>query len=158
MSSNRKIRVRDAKPRDIGLFKKLWLDNLKENEKAGSIVATTEKNLAMIEATYNLYTSGELDGFALFVGDYGVLLAGATGAAVEHNCGKTAMLWGMFVREDKRKGGVATALVEEAKKRLKVTGFDSVIAPFTVNNEAAGSFAIKLEAKPIFMSVKVTID
>ena len=156
--SNRKIRVRDAKPRDIGLFKKLWRANLEENEALGSIVASTEKNLATVEATYNLYTSGELDGFAFFVGDYGVLLVGATGAAVEHNCGKTAMLWGMFVREDKRKGGVATALVTEAKKRLKAAGFDTVLSPFTVSNEAAGSFALKLEAKPIFMSVKVSLD
>jgi len=156
--SNRKIRVRDAKPRDIGLFKKLWRSNLEENEKAGSIVASTEKNLASVEATYNFYISGELEGFAFFVGDYGVLLVGTTGAAAEYNCGKTAMLWGMFIREDKRKGGVATALIEEAKKRLKAAGFDSVIVPFTVSNEAAGSFALKLEAKPIFMSVRVDLD
>jgi len=150
----RKIRVRNSKPRDLGLFRKLWKQYLTENEKAGSTVAATDKNMAAPEALFNAYTNEDLSGIVLFVGDYAVLMAGDN--QVDHNS-RTAMLWGLYVEESRRKNGVGTLLIEEAKKQLKAAGYSTVLTVFGAQNEAAGNIANKNEAKPIFVSAKVDL-
>lgn len=150
----RKIRVRNSKPRDLGLFRKLWKQFLTENEKAGSTVSATAKNMETPESLFKVYTDGDVQGIVLFVGDYAVLMAGDT--QIEHT-GRTAMLWGLYVEESRRKNGVATLLIEEAKKQLKAAGYNSVLTVFGAQNEAAGQIANKQEAKPIFVSARVDL-
>lgn len=147
-----KVRVRESKIRDLGLFRKLWKQYLEANEKGGSTVAVTDKNMVGPERLFEQYTNGTLLGVVLFIGDYAVLMAGDSG--IDHNCGKVAMLWGLFVTEPKRKNGIATLLMEEASKLLKAKGFGAVMTTFTASNEAAGQIALKKDAKPIFVMVQ----
>jgi GNAT superfamily N-acetyltransferase len=156
--SDKKVRVRDSKPRDVGLFRKLWKLYLAENEKDHSIVSCTDKSVAATETMFNAYTSKESPGMVLFVGDYAILMAGEIPAPVDYNCGKTVMLWGIFVQADHRRTGVATALVKEARMRLKSDGADTVVTTFTVLNEPAARFALKEKAKAITLTSVISLD
>lgn len=89
------IRVREAKARDIGLFKKLWLELLEEQAGKGSIIRPTEKTLTFYEALFDAYVSGRFDGIVLFVADSGVLMWGDSGSPIEFPS-KAVTNWGIF--------------------------------------------------------------
>lgn len=125
--ADKKIRVREAKSRDIGLFRKLWTAFLTENEKNGAIVRASEKNVAVYERLFNLYVEGKAAGVVLFVADHSVLMWGDGGSPFEATA-KVAQAWGTYVKEDKRKTGIAKAMRTEALKKLHALGFEKIVA------------------------------
>jgi GNAT superfamily N-acetyltransferase len=137
-----KIRVRDARPRDIGLFRKLWIQYLNESIKAGALVTANDKTLATYEALFEHYVTGELPGIVLFVADKAVLVAGAPISSFDYTQ-PTAFGWGLYVETDARRQGVATEMVKVAKEKLKERGF-TVVNFIVLNNEGGLEFATKI--------------
>lgn len=117
MSELKKIRVREAKARDIGLFKKLWQDGIEESDSGkGSTV--------FFEELFDQYVeSGE--GFILLVADKGVLIAGEAKTQFEA-VGTIAQIWGIYVSKDFRGQGIELAMLNEAKSKLKSQGHATV--------------------------------
>ena len=156
--ADKKIRIREAKPRDTGLFRKLWKAYLESNEKAGSAVCPTDKNIIGPEGLFARYVKdpsvegwvSPLDGVVLFVADYAIFMAGQAGTNIDYNCGKVANLWGVYVQPGK---DVGDQLVAEGLKRLKEKGFDTVL--FTCTSDAAIQIP---NAKPLFVTVKIPLE
>lgn len=152
----KKIRIREAKARDVGLFRKLWKAYLESNEKCGSSVAVTDRNLILPGRVFESYvdaptaTLPALTGIVLFVADYAVLMAGESPAPLDYTCGKVAHLWGVYVQPGHE---VGEQLVTEGLKRLKEKGFNTVLFTCTAEH------GIQLpNAKPLFVTVKVPLE
>ena len=134
MAELKKIRVREARPRDVGLFRSLWSQFLREQQEAGSIIrGDSEKNLEIFTNVFKTYVDKEAseydqhNGIALFIGEVAVLLVGASGNSVEMTIGRRpARVWGIYVIPDQRDKGIEVKLYEEAFKRLREMGFDAV--------------------------------
>lgn len=150
MAETKKVRIRDAKPRDVGLLKKLWKAYLESNETAGSVVCSSEQNLASPAILFERYVSNESNGVVLFIADYAIFMAGESSAPIDYTCGKTATLWGIYVQPGH---DVKDQLIAEGFKKLKEKGFDTVLFTSTAEN------SIELpNAKPLFVTVKVTLE
>lgn len=147
--AEKKIRIREAKARDLGLFRKLWKAHLELNEKNGSVVCPTDKNLATLETLFEHYVGGGMQGVVLFIADYAVFMAG-DGPAADFNCGKTAHLWGCYVEPGKE---VGEQLVNEGLKRLKDKGFNTAVF-----NAVANHGVPLAKAETIGIIVKVPLD
>lgn len=141
MAELKKIRVREAKPRDIGLFKKLWKDFLVEQQSLGSIVkGDSDRTNEVYSNVFNMYVGEEpsYQGVVLFIGEIAVVMAGDNGIDAEFTIGtRPANVFGVYVAPDHRGKGLATKLYEEAFKRLKTMGFDAVYG--TIINDNVGS-------------------
>jgi hypothetical protein len=122
----KKIRVREAKPRDIGLFKKLWAEHLEASAKAGSIIAATEKTLDVYVKLFNMYLAGDYEGVVLFVADKGVLMYGDAGAPLEHVHGRMVTDWGHYSTSGAPEG-LEDALQTHAQAWAVEHGFDGVL-------------------------------
>ena len=114
MGELKKIRVRNAKASDHGLFRKLWMGLLEQQVKEGSIVGATDATLAFYERLFNSYINSDFDGIVLFVADRGVLMWGASGTHVSYP-GKTATAWGAYIAPETSEA-VRDAMVAEADK------------------------------------------
>lgn len=131
-----KIRVREAKQRDKGLFRKLWKSYLKDQHKKGSDILPTAANLDKFELIFEKYVSGEFEGIVLFVADDAVLMWGSQGEpAFETNYKKPATAWGTYVGEKLRGKGVSKELRKIAAQKLREKGFDVAIGIGLKGNE-----------------------
>ena len=126
MPELKKIRVREAKARDIGLFKKLFAGFLEKAAKEGSPVLASEKSLSMYESLFDVYLSpdSEYEGVILFVADVGVLMCGDAGIPLDHS-GKPLTLWGIHVTADPPEA-VREALQQRAMEWAKEHEFTGV--------------------------------
>lgn len=131
----KKIKIRDAKLRDVGLFTKLWKQYLESNEKLGAAITAAERNLVTPAFLFEQYVSGRLSGIVLFVADYAVLMAGEGPAPIDYNCGKVAIIWGLYVMDGKDEG-IGAEIVQTALRVLKQKGFDSALTTYASGNEA----------------------
>ena len=148
--ADKKIRIREAKPRDVGLFTKLWKSYLESNEKAGSVICPNDQNMAGPILMFERYVSADLRGVILFIADYAVLMAGEQALPLEYNCGRVANLWGAYTLPDHE---IGSQLVDEGLKRLKEKGFDTVL--FT---RTAASNVQLPNAETIFVTVKAPLE
>lgn len=134
MQELKKARVRTAKPRDVGLFKKLWMQYLEEQTKQGGLVIPSLDNVEVFANIFKMYVDPDMpeearfDGVVLFVGEVAVLMWGESGSAATTEMGKTAYAWGIYIVPDQRGNGLSDKLQQEARKRLKEMGFDSLYA------------------------------
>lgn len=150
MAEAKKVRIRDGKPRDVGLLSKLWKAYLESNEMAGSVVCSSERNLASPAIMFERYVNNESNGVVLFIADYAVFMAGESPAPIDYSCGKTATLWGVYTEPGR---DVKDQLIAEGFKKLKEKGFDMVLFTSTAEN------SIELpNAKPLFVTVKVALE
>ena len=128
MGELKKIRVRKATMRDIGLWRKLWTQMMEEQHKAGSPVLPNEHNLKVMEAIFEAYVAGDLEGVVLLVSDVGVIMYGDMANPQQLAYGdKVAYGWGQYVSPNLRGAGVLDKLAEEAFKQLTVMGFDVML-------------------------------
>jgi GNAT superfamily N-acetyltransferase len=128
MGKLKRIRVRKATLRDIGLFKKLWGALLEEQSKAGSLVVPNEHNLDFMSGVFESYVEGDLDGVVLFVSDAAVLMYGDCGSPMQYSIGdKVAYGFGQYVDPDHRGEGILDAMAKEAFTQLTDMGFDAML-------------------------------
>lgn len=113
MAELKKIRVREAKLRDVGLFKKLWAESLQQGAKAGSIVAATERTLDAYVKLFNVYVEGDYEGIVLFVADKGVLMWGCAGSPMDYSAGRMITDWGFYATSESSED-IQRALLEHA--------------------------------------------
>lgn len=135
MSELKKARVRAAKARDVGLFKKLWMQYLEEQVKQGGLVIPSVDNVEVFANIFRMYIDKDnmpedarFDGVVLFIGEVAMLMWGDSGSTAETQMGKTAYAWGVYIVPDQRGNGLSDLLHQEARKRLKAMGFDSLYA------------------------------
>jgi len=151
----KKIKIRDAKPRDVGLFNKLWKAYLESNEKLGAAITTSDRNLAMPQFLFEQYVSRKLSGIVLFVADYAVLMAGEGASPIDYNCGKVAIIWGVHV-QDGKDDGVGAEIVQTALRMLKQQGFDSILTTYAAQNEALPK--LLPNAKSMYVTALVPLE
>jgi len=138
VSKDKKIRVREAKPRDLGLFRKLWVEFLKEQSEKGSFILNTEHNLRVYEAVFNLYTEKTIPGTVLFIAEDAVLMWGQAGKdELETDLGVIAQGWGTYIKADSRGKGYSKAIRAEGQKRLKELGFDTIVGTGLIDDSTA---------------------
>ena len=116
-----KIRVRDAKPRDLGLFRKLLSDSFSDEENAGLLVESSEETMVFFD---ELFKSAI---FVLFVADKGMLMVNETQSPATFKMGKLASIMSAYVTPDARDEGIENALFLEAKKRVTDLGYNGLI-------------------------------
>jgi len=155
-----KIRIRAAKPRDRGLFKKLWKAFLEEECKGGGIILPTEENLEVSAVLFDSYMDGSFDGVVLFVADKAVLMWGDPGWTFETSLGKAALFWGIYVDPEYREKDIANELTKAAVDKLKALGFNNLYAEFRKENEQRSMKAVEnvLDVKNLSIMVSASLD
>jgi len=126
MSGVKKIRVREAKARDVGLFRKLWADFLQDQAGKGAKVADSARSLKFFEKLFEIYVMGAYEGTVLLVADKGILMWGDAGSPIEYKDGKTAMGWGEYVVPVENEAEIRDALETKAIEILREQGFKGV--------------------------------
>lgn len=121
MSELRNIRVRPAKLRDLGLFRKLWTQLLAAQATQGSLRDT--KSMALYELLFNQYIEQKLNGTVLFVADQGVVMWGDHGPMDVYK-EKTVAAWGDFSNGNPF---IKAALLEKAEEWAKSQGYVNVL-------------------------------
>lgn len=121
-----KIRIRDAKDRDLGLFRKLLDEFLTDPDNENFLVeADSDETKFYFDEMFK--TSVDLDdSFVIFVADKACLAACSLRAGVKFKQGFVATIWMAHVSKDVRDEGIEEALFKEAKKRLNSLGFDAI--------------------------------
>ena len=120
-------RVRQAKPGDRNLFRKLWGDYLKEAyESKDSEVQPNDFNLDRYSFFFDLYVSGGVPGVVLFIGDSAVLMWGGIGEPPFQIDTERAVGFGTYVKPEARKKGYSALIRKEGARLLKEMGFDAV--------------------------------
>jgi len=121
----KRIRVRAAKARDIGLFKKLVMEAMQEQEKQGSIMRAGDGTLAVCEQLFHMYLDEDLEGVVLFVADRGLLLWGDAASTMDSSLGKVITAWVTYVVPGSPEG-VREALSQHAEEWAKEHGFEGI--------------------------------
>ena len=137
MAELKNIRVREAKERDLGLFRKLWMGLLEEQEAKGSTTKATKKTLAVFENIFQAYVEGKYEGIVLFIADKAVLMWGDSGVGIDYSKGKIASGWGTYVALDARKKGLSKAIRKRGNELLKEKGFSGITGHVIKDDEAA---------------------
>lgn len=135
MPQLKNIRVREAKDRDIGLFKKLWLELLVDQEKAGSVVRADEQTLSFYETLFNAYLNHNLPGTVLFVADKAVLMWGDSGSPLSYP-EKTVTAWGHYVVPESNPR-IEEKLILTATEWAREQGFGGKLSQVSTDDEAA---------------------
>lgn len=153
-----KIRVREAKLRDKGLFRKLWSQLLEDQYEKGSQVLPSENNLDIYEVIFEKYVSGEFPGVVLFVAEDAVLMWGHTGQEALETKDKIATGWGTYVGPKLRGKGASKELRKVACEKLKELGFEIVMGTTLTGNEegevSTEKFGFKKQACVVCYSLK----
>lgn len=145
-----KIRVRNGKPRDLGLFLSMWRKYLENEYAQGSGVPATDENMEVYCDIFNLYVSGEEPGVVLFVAECAVFMFGTAGTSrLQSERDPVANGWGVYVDPDHQGQGIADALYTQAHKQLKELGFKTVGGHCYLENEAAAAVLEKQGYKKI---------
>jgi hypothetical protein len=152
MPELKKIRVRRAKPRDVGLFKKLWAESLEQQAKAGSIVAATERTLDAYVRLFNVYVEGDYEGVVLFVADKGVLMWGDAGSPMDYGAGRMLTDWGLYVTTMESSEDIQQALQEYALKWAKEHEFNGILT------DVHGDAKHPAGSKPVLTVVYRSLD
>ncbi len=130
MGQLKKIRVREAKPRDLGLFRKLWQECIDESTYGPG-------TMPIFEELFNACVEAD-NGFVLLVADKGILIAGEAEAQFE-SASPAAQIWGIYVAKGARDKGVASAMLEEAKLRFKTLGHSAAAIALSPNQEVVAA-------------------
>lgn len=131
-----KIKVRKAKPRDRGLFLKLYKKFAEDEYKKGSSIPVTKNNIELYGAYFDAFTSGDLDGVILIFRENAFVMYGEIGSAFDYEK-KQANSFAIWVDEEYRGKGIAQILRDKAFKYLKEKGFETVIGVNMSNNKKA---------------------
>jgi len=125
---NKQPKVRHAKPGDRNLFKKLWMEYLISSHESGdSEVIPNENNLEKFCIMFDLYTSKDVEGIVLFVGDYAVLMWGSIGVLpFDAKVSQRAMGWGTYIKPSYQGKGISKIIRRAGIEELKKMGFQCI--------------------------------
>jgi len=126
MSELKKIRVREAKIRDKGLFRKLWMELLQKQEKEGSIIKPSAQTMEVYDLLFEAYLEGKFEGIVLFVADRGVLMCGDAASPFDYHAGRMLTFWGVFTTSDEDKS-IQSALMNHVVSWAKEHSFDGIL-------------------------------
>ncbi len=132
--------IRTATLTDRSTFLLLWSEHMVEQEKDGSHLLATTRNLYKHLETFESYVTGCTNGTCIFyeVNDkpIALVLAGAFQGLDEWetDMGKIATVWGVYVQPSYRGQGMAVKLFQQCLKTALEMGFDSVETYVRVNN------------------------
>jgi ribosomal protein S18 acetylase RimI-like enzyme len=115
-----KIRVRDAKPRDLGLFRKLLSDSFSDKENEGLLVIGDEKTIAFFDELFKSAIA------VFFVADKGMLMLSENLSPASFKVGKLASVMASYVTPDARDQGIEEALLGAAVDRSKELDFGGI--------------------------------
>jgi GNAT superfamily N-acetyltransferase len=144
MPELKRIRIREATPRDRGLFKKLWKKFLAESYEKGDVVLPTDSNVEFYASLFDQYTNPNVDfnGVVLFVADVAVLMFGDDGSPLELSIGNHIAGWGLYVEPEHRRKGISTLLYKAAFEKSKELGFEVMLGGYLRDNpDAKGALA-----------------
>src|SRR5574338_277088 len=128
MSKHKKPRVREAKPGDRSLFKKMWTELLEDQNKKGFPVKATENNVEVYAKIFDAYVGGRLKGIVLFIAEDAVLMWGERGVDIfDTEWDDAGQGWGTYVRARARKKGYSKLIREVAVKKMKELGIKMVL-------------------------------
>lgn len=139
-----KVRVRKAKERDKGLFRKLWQRFMEDNFEMDGLILPTKNNLDVANFYFDKYVSGEAEGIVLFVANDAVLMWGDDLSPIETRLEKSAQGWGVYVAPERRRQGVSMVIREEGKKMLRNMGFTHVLGSTTEKNDPSYQSSVKV--------------
>jgi len=138
MPELKKVRIREAKERDLGLFRKLWKAFLTEQRERGAAMLPNDHNMEMFDGLFNLYVvEKSFKGFILFVGEQAVLMAGNPGNIFETSLGEVAYGWGAYVAPEYRGKKIGKELYAAAKEKIMEMGFDHFCATHLLVDDAS---------------------
>ena len=119
------IRVREAKSRDLGLFRKLQAEFSEDPDNANTLVKYEEDTHEFFDELFNMYVESD-NGFVLFVGEWGMIVAGALRTEAKFQMGDVAAVWFAYVSKEGRDQGIEEALFEEMIKRIQEQGYNGI--------------------------------
>jgi ribosomal protein S18 acetylase RimI-like enzyme len=119
------IRVREAKARDLGLFRKLQAEFSDDPDNANTLVKYEEETHEFFDSLFNMYVESD-NGFVLFVGEWGMIVVGALRGEAKFQMGSVANVWFAYVSEEGRDAGIEEALFKEALSRVKDQGYNGI--------------------------------
>jgi GNAT superfamily N-acetyltransferase len=129
------MEIRQATLEDRQIFVTLWKDFMVEREKLGGAIEVCDENLLAYLSLFESYIAGSLFGFTLLAFEdeepVGALLMGEyppSGFNMKTKNGKTITAWGVYVRPEHRRSGIAWALQDEARVLGRRLGFDTVLS------------------------------
>jgi GNAT superfamily N-acetyltransferase len=129
MPELKKVRVREAKERDLGLFRKLWKAFLTEQRGRGAAMLPSSHNMEIFDALFNLYVvEKSFKGFILFVGEQAILMAGNPVSEFESSLGEVCYGWGAYVAPEYRGKKIGKELYSVAREKILEMGFDHFCA------------------------------
>jgi GNAT superfamily N-acetyltransferase len=112
-----KIRVRDSKPRDLGLFRKLLSDSFADEENEGLLVDGDENTMSFFDELFKSAVA------VFFVADKGMLMLSENRSPASFKLGKVASVMAFYVTTDARDQGIEEALLSAAVNRAKELDF-----------------------------------
>lgn len=139
----KKFRVREGKPRDKGLFRKLWKAFLKENSEQGHWILPNSGNLDVATFYFDKYVNKEAEGVVLFVAQNAVLMWGEDLSPITTIFEKAAQGWGTYVDPDHRKNGMSAEMRKQGKEKLRELGFTHVVGSVMKDNHPSHISTLK---------------
>lgn len=121
----KQIRVREARERDLGLFRKLQAEFAEDPENEGTLVKYEEENCEFFDALFNMYVDSS-HGFVLFVAEWGMIVVGALRSEAKFKMGDIANVWFAYVSQAGQKNGIEEALFEAAIEKVKEQGYNGI--------------------------------
>lgn len=120
-----RIRVREGKLSDKGLFRKLQKQYLNDPENEGVLLADTAESETFCDSMFTVAVESE-GGFVLFVADKGVVVVTEMTTPGTFKMGKMALIWLAYVSLDGRDQGIEEALFKATVELTKALGYDGV--------------------------------
>jgi ribosomal protein S18 acetylase RimI-like enzyme len=124
--------IRTATLADRPHFLRLWAEFMAEQEKEGSYILATTRNLYRMLENFESYVTGGTDGVCMFWEAEGqpvaIVLTGYCSGAEEWetSLGRIATLWGVYVQPSYRGKGIALKLFAHGVEVGKELGFDTL--------------------------------
>jgi GNAT superfamily N-acetyltransferase len=134
---------RDATRADQTEFLTLWAENLTELEKYGSEYTPDIPTMKALSSLFTAYIEGVLFGACVLYEPPGEGIQGASFAGEswgepvipQSKFGKIAYGWGIYIRPEHRKKGIAYHLSQNTSRKLKAMGFDTLQGDVLLENE-----------------------
>lgn len=134
-------------------FAAMWSEFLVEQAQLGSPIEPTFENELVFARLVDSYLRGSLFGFGLMILDpepCGCLLIGESpdrGLGLRTTWGRTATLWGVYIRPPYRQRGLAHQMQDLAIIKTRELGFASIVSDI-LQNDPARENALRFGAVP----------
>lgn len=147
--------IREATMEDLPTFLEKWQKLMEHLAALGGEMVPGGHNLMEFARLFEGYVTGQIAGTCLFWEDadevvQAVLLWGEDWhpARFEHNLGRVAQGWGMWIEPAHRKHGISNRMRAEAATRLRDQGIDTLVGTILAANEDSYQSSWKFGGRP----------